>query len=204
MFLTAVSMAVAVVPEGLPAVVTIALALGAQRMLKRQALIRRLPAVESLGSVTVICTDKTGTLTENRMAVSTVIAGGHEIAFASASPPILSQPECTLLMLGAALCNNAQLEPEKGGQLRAIGDPTESALLLAAVQAGLRESALKFPRVAEWPFDSGRKRMTTVHRLPASEPVLSGVVGAALPLLSPHARFATFSKGAVESLFGTL
>ena len=200
MFLTAVSMAVAVVPEGLPAVVTIALALGAQRMLKRQALIRRLPAVESLGSVTVICTDKTGTLTENRMAVTTLIAGGHEIAFASAASSISSQPECALLMLGAALCNDARLEPEKGGQLRAIGDPTESALIVAAAQAGLREPALNFPRVAEWPFDSGRKRMTTVHRLPASEPALSGVIGAAWPLLSLDTRFAAFSKGAVEGL----
>ena len=170
MFLTAVSMAVAVVPEGLPAVVTIALALGAQRMLKRQALIRRLPAVESLGSMTVICTDKTGTLTENRMAVTTLMAGGHEIEFASAASSISSRPECALLMLGASLCNNARLEPEKEGQLRAIGDPTESALVMAAEQAGLREPAQKFPRVAEWPFDSGRKRMTTVHRLPESEP----------------------------------
>jgi Ca2+-transporting ATPase len=200
MFLTAVSMAVAVVPEGLPAVVTIALALGAQRMLKRQALIRRLPAVESLGSVTVICTDKTGTLTENHMAVSTVIAGGHEIAFASADPSISSQPECAPLMLGAALCNNARIEPEKGGKLRVIGDPTESALLLAAAQAGMREPGLKFPRVAEWPFDSGRKRMTTVHRLPASERGLSSPVGTALRLLSLDTRFVTFSKGAVEGL----
>jgi P-type Ca2+ transporter type 2C len=200
MFLTGVSMAVAVVPEGLPAVVTIALALGAQRMLKRQALIRRLPAVESLGSVTVICTDKTGTLTENRMAVTTLIAGGHEIAFASAASSISSQPECALLMLGAALCNDARLEPEKGGQLRAIGDPTESALVVAAAEAGLCEPALTFPRITEWPFDSGRKRMTTVHRLPASELALAGTIGAAWPLLPLDTRFAAFSKGAVEGL----
>jgi len=200
MFLTAVSMAVAVVPEGLPAVVTIALALGAQRMLKRRALIRRLPAVESLGSVTVICTDKTGTLTENRMAVSTVITGGHEIAFPSADPSTSSRPECALLMLGAALCSNARIEPEKEGQLRVIGDPTESALLLAGVQAGMREPGSKFPRVAEWPFDSGRKRMTTVHRLPASERTFSGAVWRALRLLSLDTRFVVFSKGAVEGL----
>jgi Ca2+-transporting ATPase len=200
MFLTAVSMAVAVVPEGLPAVVTIALALGAQRMLKRHALIRRLPAVESLGSVTVICTDKTGTLTANRMVVTTLIAGGKEIDFASKVPSISSQPEWALLVLGAALCNDARLESEKGEQPRAVGDPTESALIEAAAQAGLRQPAMQFPRVSEWPFDSRRKRMTTVHRLPAIGPALTGVIGVAWPLLSLDKPFAAFTKGAVESL----
>ena len=98
------------------------------------------------------------------------------------------------------MCNDARLESEKGEQPRAVGDPTESALIVAAAQAGLREPAMQFPRVAEWPFDSRRKRMTTVHRLPASEPAVAGVIGSACPLLSFNKPFAAFSKGAVESL----
>jgi len=132
-------MAVAVVPEGLSAVVTIALALGAQRMLKRQALIRRLPAVEALGSVTVICSDKTGTLTENRMVVTNLEAADEKATLTAEPHPVAEKPKLALLMLGAALCNDASLKP--GNRLRpeATGDPTEAALIVAAAQAGLCE-----------------------------------------------------------------
>ena len=183
MFMTSVSMAVAVIPEGLPAVVTIALALGAQRMLRRQALIRRLPAVETLGSVTVICSDKTGTLTENRMTVTVLDLAGHRLDIseelrhrmpASAIPEgpakiIKEEPALSLLLMGGALCNDASLEPESGrrGHFRAVGDPTEGALVIAAARYGLLKERLEaaYPRIAEVPFDSDRKRMTTVHRI---------------------------------------
>ena len=146
MFLTAVSMAVAAVPEGLPAIVTIALAVGAQRMLRRQALIRKLPAVETLGSVTVICSDKTGTLTQNRMAVVMLDAAGHEIDLeealrrgrpaplataeaGKASSLIADRPALALLVAGGALCNDSLLVSTGAeGDLHAIGDPTEEAL----------------------------------------------------------------------------
>ncbi len=180
MFLTAISMAVAAVPEGLPAVVTIALALGAQRMLRRQALIRKLPAVETLGSVTVICSDKTGTLTENQMTVTvldvlgetqrveTLLHKGVPVMDAelkaSAQPSVRS---LGLLVKAAALCNDASLEETDKGTYRAIGDPTEGALILAAAHLGLSKPELdeRWPRVAEVPFTSERKRMTTAHRM---------------------------------------
>jgi len=181
MFLTAISMAVAAVPEGLPAVVTIGLAMGAQRMLQRRALIRKLPAVETLGSVTVICSDKTGTLTENTMTVTVLDVFGetqrvdtllrHGVPVLDADlatgvpPPVRS---LGLLIKAAALCNDATLEAidEDYVEYRAIGDPTEGALVVAAAQLGLSKSSLdqSWPRVAEVPFTSERKRMTTVHQ----------------------------------------
>jgi Ca2+-transporting ATPase len=191
MLMTAISLAVAAVPEGLPAVVTIALALGAQRMLKRRALIRRLAAVETLGSVTVICSDKTGTLTENRMAVTVLDVAGFRLEFKEplrpttvaqslATPPteMPEHPSLALLLAGGALCNETVFEAAKdGAEPQALGDPTENALVMAAAHFGLPKQTLEqaLPRVGEVPFDSERKRMTTLHALPATlPPALSG------------------------------
>jgi len=193
LFLTSISIAVAAIPEGLPAVVTIALALGARRMLKRNALIRKLPAVEALGSVTVICSDKTGTLTENRMTVTVLDVANNRIdltgeevnlpmrdrySLCIGSEPTPEQqaalrtsPALALLLVGGALCNDAILECEdEGRNYKIIGDPTEGALAVAAARMGLSKEMLEvyFPRQSEIPFDSERKRMTTVHELPSS------------------------------------
>jgi Ca2+-transporting ATPase len=215
MFLTAVSLAVAAVPEGLPAVVTIALALGAQRMLGRRALIRRLPAVETLGSVTVICSDKTGTLTENRMTATVLDVAGHTVELddqssaapepepdGASGPAVSGNPAFALLLGGGALCNDALLEDDKENGLRAIGDPTEGALLVAAAREGLKKPELEavLPRVGEVPFDSERKRMTTVHEvLPDSG---SGIPDALRSVLNEESGtpYVAFIKGAVDSL----
>ena len=220
MFLTAVSMAVAAVPEGLPAVVTIALALGAQRMLTRNVLIRKLPAVETLGSVTVICSDKTGTLTENRMTVSILDVAGRRLDISEplhqAAPAVDLEAglatvpggdsALTILLVGSALCNDAVLaaQPDQPRHFHAIGDPTEGALVVAAARFNLRKPDLEivFPRTNEVPFDSERKRMTTVHEMPAMpvaaprglEPLWS-----LEPLLAAR-KYVAFTKGAVEPL----
>ncbi|MDP1546962.1 MAG: cation-translocating P-type ATPase [Anaerolineales bacterium] len=207
MLLTAVSVAVAIVPEGLPAVVTITLALGAQRMLKREALIRKLPAVETLGSVTVICSDKTGTLTENRMTVVMLDVAEHAIDLTEqverdgtlrttrglGTP---TQSSLSLAAIGGALCNDAQLVDVGDDRFHTLGDPTEGALVVAAAKMGYWKSSLdsSFPRSAELPFDSERKRMTTVHHLGKYDPtVLSGLeIG--------NKRYIAFTKGGVDNL----
>jgi Ca2+-transporting ATPase len=199
MFLTAVSLAVAAVPEGLAAVVTIALALGSQRMFKRRALIRRLPAVETLGSVMVICSDKTGTLTENRMIATVLNVAGRRVDLElteggepGADRKVGDDPAMILLLSAGVLCNDAVLE-KTGEEVRVIGDPTEGALLAVADRQGLAKGALDgiFPRVGEVPFDSQRKRMTTVHEF-RPDAKFSAWIGP-----SP---FVAFTKGAVGSL----
>ena len=199
MFITAVSLAIAAVPEGLPAVVTICLALGMQRMVSRHALLRRLPAVEALGSATAICSDKTGTLTQNEMTVVRMVtpediyivtgegyrpegefleitADDYTVDNPSFLPgPVKvepqARPEVDLLLRAAAQCNDATLE--RSGDMngvptwRMVGDPTEGALITLAAKGGVRQDELAtiLPRVAEVPFDSERKAMSTIHEI---------------------------------------
>ncbi|UKY47911.1 cation-translocating P-type ATPase [Streptomyces inhibens] len=184
MVVAAISLAVAAVPESLPAAVTLSLALGARRMAARHAIVRRLPAVETLGSVTVLASDKTGTLTQGRMLAerlwtptsrATVTGSGYapadrlERAGSTVSPE--DAPDLVALLEAAVLCNDAALQPPDQGDSawRALGDPTEAALLAAAAGLGLDKTAIdrRLPRIQEVPFDRRRKRMTTIHRLPA-------------------------------------
>ena len=178
---TSLSMAVAVVPEGLPAVVTVTLALGTQRMVKRNALIRRLPAVETLGSVTTICSDKTGTLTQNKMVVQSIRTGQHslqvtgdgytptgEFNLTEGSPQdsvfaVTSIPEVQQLLMACVFCNDAILQ-QKNGEWIIIGDPTEGALLVLATkgECDFSEWQHRMPRTSEVPFSSERKRMSVL------------------------------------------
>lgn len=173
MLLTAISLAVAAIPEALPAVITIALSLGARRMVRQNALVRRLPAVETLGSVTYICTDKTGTLTLNRMTVQEIFTGNGTIL--NETP---DDEQTQWLFRAMALCNDVS----EDGNGKSIGDPTEIAFSAAAKDRGFLKHPLEqsWPRVAELPFDSERKCMTTIHR--------------------DSAGFIAFTKGAVDVL----
>jgi P-type Ca2+ transporter type 2C len=194
-FLTAISLAVAAVPEGLPAVVTVTLALGAQRMLRRRALVRKLLAVETLGSVTVICSDKTGTLTQNRMTVTQIVVGGEHFDLDSVDAAATS-PGLEPTLVAGALCNDAFIQAVAGDGARpeTVGDPTEVALAVAAARNALWKPALEaeYPRIAEMPFDSVRKRMLTVHRV--------GTEGR-LPL--EESSYVAFVKGAPDALLET-
>jgi Ca2+-transporting ATPase len=175
-----ISLAIAAVPEGLPAVATMTLALGVQRMAKNNALVRRLPAVEALGSTTVICTDKTGTLTKNEMTVTRIVLNGDQMdvtgsgyevegTFRSSDQPINPHDNAHLMLalrIGT-LCNDAELERTDKG-IQVLGDPTEGALIVVAEKAGLNHLDLEeaYERIDELPFDSETKRMVTVHRTP--------------------------------------
>jgi Ca2+-transporting ATPase len=207
MFLTAISLAVAAIPEGLPAVITIALALGARRMIKRRALIRKLPAVETLGSVSVICSDKTGTLTRNEMTATLIaLPGRRDVTisgvgynpvggFHDGSEPLnpVNDDVLARILQAAALNTDAYLEHEgENGHWTVVGDTTEGALLVAAGKAGWNRETLEadLPRVAEIPFSSERKAMTTIHH----------PKGKFATALFENAPYVAFTKGAPDQL----
>lgn len=210
MFLTAVSLAVAAIPEGLPAIVTITLALGVTRMVDRHALIRRLPAVETLGATTVICTDKTGTLTKNEMTVTRLYVDGRTIevsgegyvpegVFVEGGQPLGHlMPGVRALLETAVLCNGATLQ-EQEGTWSVLGDPTEGALLVVAAKQRLHKSQLEATHslAAEIPFDPDRKMMTVIRQTPGGP--VAYVKGASDVLLSRCEGVMT-ADGAVRPL----
>ena len=220
MFMAAVALAVGAIPEGLPAAITITLAIGVARMARRQAIIRKLPAVETLGSTTVICSDKTGTLTENAMTVRAVWAGGrrHQVGGQGygvegvLEPPPAAGQDAALreALLAGVLCNDSSLQRD-GRHWRITGDPTEAALLVAARKAGLDEATLRtvFPRLDELPFDAGRQAMATLHEIEGDRVAYAkGAVERLLPacaaMLDADGREVAVDVAAVEAEAGDL
>jgi Ca2+-transporting ATPase len=214
MFMTSVSLAIAAVPEGLPAIVTICLALGMQEMVKRHALIRKLPAVETLGSATVICTDKTGTLTQNEMTAGRLWVDGELLVVTGEGyqpqgevrkddrRAELRGSSARLLLQAAMLAGDAHLELVENGlegkRWHMIGDPTEGALVVAAAKADLHRQTVEahYPRLAEAPFDSERKRMSTIHSVPAPA-TLTKKEAESVAVTTPYV---VFVKGAPDQL----
>jgi Ca2+-transporting ATPase len=182
-FMSSIALAISAVPEGLPAIVTIALALGAREFAKRNAIVRRLSSAESLGSVTVICSDKTGTITKGEMTVRQVYFDGKLVEvtgvgyepkgeFRQGGDAIKPEGDLKLLLQIGALCNNASLRrSDQNNTWEIFGDPTEGALIVAAAKAGMEKEDLEktYPRIGEIPFTSERKRMTTIHKTPEGE-----------------------------------
>ncbi len=190
-FMTSVSLAVSAIPEGLPAIVTIVLSIGVQRMVKKKALIRRLPAVETLGSASVICSDKTGTLTQNRMTLVKAWADGEK------EPEEISTHNSEAvkqLLCFAALCCNGTVVFH-GAEEEHIGDPTETAIVLAAYQNGMTKELLnsQYPRLAEIPFDSDRKLMTVISRTDGG---YMAIVKGAFDMLAPRCISGDLEAGA--------
>lgn len=209
MLIFGVALAVAVVPEALPAVVTISLALGVKRMVRRNALVRRLPAVETLGSTSVICSDKTGTLTKDEMTVRRLYVAGHTIEVSgtgyeptgtfSQNGLATSDPPLSMLLRAAALASDARIEQRNGsGAWEVKGDPTEGALVVAAAKAGLNKPELdaEFLRVSEIPFTAETKRMTTLHKTPGG--VVAYAKGA--PEVIVQSCASQFTETGVETL----
>lgn len=205
MFLWGVALAVAAIPEALPAVVTVGLGLGVRRMVKRHALVRKLPSVETLGVTNVICSDKTGTLTENKMTVEKIYVNGQVLKvtgsgyhpqgdFFRGEENVSAADDIHIraLLLGSALCNDAGLS-EVNGEWEIKGDPTEAALVVVAAKAELHKPDLdqKYPRLSEIPFSSERKRMSTLNKLES------------ISKNSPFNGVVVFSKGAPEVIFSS-
>ncbi|MFW6034745.1 MAG: calcium-translocating P-type ATPase, SERCA-type [Halothermotrichaceae bacterium] len=213
-FMTGISLAVAAVPEGLPAVVTIVLALGVQRMIKKHAIIRRLPAVETLGATTTICSDKTGTLTQNQMTITTmymldqvieVTGEGYkpegDFRVDNEKVNIQEKPGLELMLKAALLCNNAELTAGEEGEYKILGDPTEGSLVVAAAKAGYKKDEMEstYERIKELPFDSDRKRMSTINKTPEGD-IAAFVKGAPDEMIEVCSHY--YSNGEKKELTG--